>query len=190
MLRSLRIEYPGALHHVTNRGNARADIVRDDDDRRLFVDLLGAAVERFAWLRHAWCLMDNHYHLLVETPMANLSGGMRQLNGVFTQRPTGPEGGPGTSSKAATRLFWSSARRISWSSAAMWCRTRSAPAWWRGPGTGLGAAFAPPPATRPRAPSNTRSGATNRPSSRDGGVLAEGFSLRRPRPSMKAWGCR
>ncbi len=118
--RPLRIEYPGALYHVTSRGNARADIVGGDDDRRLFVDVLGAVVERFAWICHAWCLMDNHYHLLVETPRANLSRGMRQLNGVFTQRPTGRTGGPGTSSKAATRQFWWSAKRICSSFAAMW----------------------------------------------------------------------
>ena len=86
MARPLRIEFPGALHHVTSRGNARADIVSGDEDRRLFTDVLGAVVDRFAWLCHAWCLMDNHYHLLLETPDANLSRGMRQLNGVFTQR--------------------------------------------------------------------------------------------------------
>ncbi len=86
MARPLRIEFPGALHHVTSRGNARADIVSGDEDRRLFTDVLGAVVDRFAWLCHAWCLMDNHYHMLLETPDANLSRGMRQLNGVFTQR--------------------------------------------------------------------------------------------------------
>ncbi len=73
----LRIEYPGALYHVTSRGNARGDIVGGDEDRRLVVDVLASVAERFGWLCHAWCLMDNHYHLLVETPAANLSGGMR-----------------------------------------------------------------------------------------------------------------
>ncbi len=86
MARHLRIEYPGALYHLTSRGNARADIVEDDADRQLFTEVLGAVVDRFGWLCHAWCLMDNHYHLLVETPTANLSRGMRQLNGVYTQR--------------------------------------------------------------------------------------------------------
>lgn len=86
MARPLRIEFPGALYHVTSRGNARADIVGDDDDRRIFVDTLARTVERHGWLCHAWCLMGNHYHVLVETPAANLSRGMRQLNGVFTQR--------------------------------------------------------------------------------------------------------
>ncbi len=64
MARPLRIEYPGALYHVTARGNARADIYLDDGDRRLFLDLLGQAAERYTWLCHAYCLMDNHYHLL------------------------------------------------------------------------------------------------------------------------------
>ncbi len=86
MSRPLRIEYPGALYHLTSRGNARANIVDDDTDRQLFTEVLGAVVDRFGWLCHAWCLMDNHYHLLVETPTANLSRGMRQLNGVYTQR--------------------------------------------------------------------------------------------------------
>ena len=121
MSRPLRVDYPGALHHVTSRGNAGADIVGGDDDRQLFLDVLGATVERFAWICHAWCLMDNHDHLLVETPTANLSRGMRQLNGVFTQRPTADTGGSGTSSKAATRQFWWSASRICSSFAAMWC---------------------------------------------------------------------
>ena len=86
MARPLGIEYPGALNQVTSRGNARGDIVAGDADRRLFAEVLGAAVERHGWLCHAWCLMDNHYHLLVETPTANLSKGMRQLNGIHTQR--------------------------------------------------------------------------------------------------------
>ena len=62
MSRPLRIEFPSALYHVTSRGDARADIVEDDAERLIFVDALGAAVERFGWLRHAWCLMDNHHH--------------------------------------------------------------------------------------------------------------------------------
>ena len=86
MARPLRIEYPGALYHVTSRGNARADIVGDDGDRQIFVDTLSATVDRFGWLCHAWCLMDHHYHVLVVTPAPNLSRGMRHLNGVFTQR--------------------------------------------------------------------------------------------------------
>ena len=86
MARPLRIEYPGALYHVTARGNARADIFEGDDDRRRFLTLLTETVERRGWTCHAWCLMDNHYHLLIETASADLGRGMRQINGVYTQR--------------------------------------------------------------------------------------------------------
>ncbi|HOE16347.1 MAG TPA: transposase [Syntrophorhabdaceae bacterium] len=86
MARPLRIEYPGALYHVTSRGNARQKIFRDDTDRTYFFDLLGKAVARYHWICHAYCLMDNHYHLVVETPEGNLSRGMKHLNGVYTQK--------------------------------------------------------------------------------------------------------
>lgn len=86
MSRPLRIEYPGALYHLTGRGNRRQAIFLGDHDRRLFLDLLAEAVDRYRWLCHAYCLMDNHYHLLVQTPLANLGRGMRHLNGVYTQR--------------------------------------------------------------------------------------------------------
>ena len=86
MARPLRIEFPGALYHVTSRGNAREPIFLEDDDRRSFLDVLGEAVESSRWLCRAYCLMTNHYHLLVETPEANLSHGMRMVNGLYTQR--------------------------------------------------------------------------------------------------------
>ena len=86
MARPLRIEFPGAVYHVTSRGNARAPIFLGDPDRHLFLDTLGDVVEQHRWLCHAYCLMTNHYHLLLETPEANLSRGMRQLNGLYTQR--------------------------------------------------------------------------------------------------------
>ncbi len=85
MARPLRIEYPGAVYHVTSRGNARQGIFVDDGDRGRFLDILSMVVERFHWLCHAYCLMENHYHLLIETPDGNLSKGMRELNGVYTQ---------------------------------------------------------------------------------------------------------
>jgi putative transposase len=85
MARPLRIEYPGAVYHVTSRGNARQDIVMDDRDRTAFLTLLAHVLDRFGWVCHAYCLMNNHYHLLLETPRANLSLGMRQLNGRYTQ---------------------------------------------------------------------------------------------------------
>ncbi|MBE0500877.1 MAG: transposase [Desulfuromonadales bacterium] len=86
MARQLRIEYPGAVYHVTSRGNARNAIYADDVDREKFLKVLHSVVTRYRWFCHAYCLMDNHYHLLIETPNANLSQGMRQLNGVYTQK--------------------------------------------------------------------------------------------------------
>jgi len=86
MARPLRIEFPGAVYHITSRGNALQDIYVDDADREAFLDVLTRVVERFHWLCHAYCLMGNHYHLLVETLEPTLSRGMRQLNGVYTQR--------------------------------------------------------------------------------------------------------
>jgi REP-associated tyrosine transposase len=86
MARPLRIEFPGALYHVTSRGNDRAAIYADDADRRLFLAVLADVIGRYNWRCHAYCLMTNHYHLLLDTPDANLSLGMRQLNGAFTQR--------------------------------------------------------------------------------------------------------
>ena len=86
MARPIRIEYEGALYHVTSRGNAGGDIFLDDDDRKRFLKTLSEVVKRYYWIVHAYCLMSNHYHLLVETPQGNLSTGMRQLNGVYTQR--------------------------------------------------------------------------------------------------------
>jgi len=85
MARPLRLEFPGALYHLTAQGNGKAAIFLDDSDRRAFLSILGDVVERHNWICHAYCLMNNHYHLLVETPDGNLSVGMRQLNGVYTQ---------------------------------------------------------------------------------------------------------
>ncbi len=86
MARPLRIEFDGALYHVTSRGNERKNIYYDDEDRALFLDVLQRVNEKYNWLCHAYCLMDNHYHLVIETPEGNLSKGMRQLNGLYTQR--------------------------------------------------------------------------------------------------------
>jgi len=85
MARPLRIEYPGALYHITSRGDRGERIYENDADRMAFLQTLERVVERFRWVCHAYCLMGNHYHLLVETPEPNLSRGMRQLNGVYTQ---------------------------------------------------------------------------------------------------------
>ncbi len=86
MSRPLRLEFAGAVYHVTSRGDGREDIFLDDGDRELFLEVLAEVTETFNWTVHAYCLMGNHYHLLVETPDANLSKGMRQLNGIYTQR--------------------------------------------------------------------------------------------------------
>jgi REP element-mobilizing transposase RayT len=85
MARPLRIEYAGALYHVTSRGDRQEAIYHSDQDRQDFLEILKQVCDRFNWLVHAYCLMDNHYHLLVETLDGNLSQGMRQLNGVYTQ---------------------------------------------------------------------------------------------------------
>jgi len=85
MSRSIRIEFSGALYHITARGDRREAIFDDDQDRVIFLAVLEQVVTKFNWLCYAWCLMDNHYHLLIQTPDANLSKGMRQLNGVYTQ---------------------------------------------------------------------------------------------------------
>ncbi len=86
MARPLRLEYPGALYHVTSRGNRREKIFNDDVDHQFFFDLFGKICARLNWRCYAYCHMTNHYHLVVETAKANLSAGMRQLNGVYAQR--------------------------------------------------------------------------------------------------------
>ncbi|MEK6777678.1 MAG: transposase [bacterium] len=86
MARPLRIEYPGAVYHVTSRGNDKKPVFKDDQDRNNFLHALQHVNKRYHWLCHAYCLMTNHYHLLIETPDGNLSIGMRQLNGLYTQR--------------------------------------------------------------------------------------------------------
>ncbi len=85
MARPLRIEFPGAVYHITSRGNERKAIFLDDQDHKNFLETIHRVTVRYNWLCHAYCLMDNHYHLIIETPDGNLSIGMRQLNGVYTQ---------------------------------------------------------------------------------------------------------
>jgi putative transposase len=85
MARPLRIEFPDAVYHITSRGNGRADIYLDERDRESFLQTLGDVCRRMRWVCYAYCLMTNHYHLVIETLDANLARGMRQLNGVYTQ---------------------------------------------------------------------------------------------------------
>ncbi len=86
MSRPLRVEFPGAIYHVTSRGDRREPIYRDDDDRRAQLDVLAQATDRFDAQVLAYCLMGNHYHLVLHTRQPNLSRLMRHLNGVYTQQ--------------------------------------------------------------------------------------------------------
>ncbi len=86
MTRPLRIEFKGAVYHITSRGNAQQAIFLDEKDFADFLSVLCSVVKRYHFILHAYCLMNNHYHLLIETPYGNLSRGMRQLNGLYTQR--------------------------------------------------------------------------------------------------------
>jgi len=85
MTRPLRLEFPGALYHVTSRGNRHKTIYHHDSDRRLWLEVLAQVCERHNFVIHSFCQMTNHYHLLVETVEGNLSRGMRQLNGLYSQ---------------------------------------------------------------------------------------------------------
>jgi REP element-mobilizing transposase RayT len=84
--RKVRIQYPGAIYHVMNRGDRREAIFADDDDRRRFLETLGQACEKTGWLVHAYCLMSTHFHLVIETPQPNLVTGMKWLLGTYTGR--------------------------------------------------------------------------------------------------------
>src|SRR6185369_3850253 len=86
MARKLRVEYPGAIYHVMNRGDRREPIFRDDADRQRFLETLGEACVKTGWQVHALCLMSNHFHLVVETPRANLVAGMKWFLGTYTSR--------------------------------------------------------------------------------------------------------
>ena len=83
MSRALRVDYAGAVQHVTSRGHQKKNIFRDDRDRRKFLELLAETTKRYGWLVTAYVLMTNHFHLVMETPMANLSDGMQYLNSAY-----------------------------------------------------------------------------------------------------------
>jgi len=123
MARPVRLEFAGALYHVTARGHERRSIFLGDadGDRAAFLRILGQTCERFNWICHAYCLMTNHYHLLLETPDANLSKGMRQLNGVYTQSVNRAHGRVGhLFLRRFTAILWSVSVTC-WSWPAMWC---------------------------------------------------------------------
>lgn len=86
MARKLRIQYPGAVYHVMNRGDRREPIFTDDADRRRFLETLAETCQKTGWQVHAWCLMSNHFHLVLETPQANLVAGMKWFLGTYTSR--------------------------------------------------------------------------------------------------------
>ena len=86
MARKLRIQFPGAIYHVMSRGDRREDIFRDDFDRESFLQTLADACAKTGWEVHAFCLMPNHFHLVVETPQANLVAGMKWFLGTYTVR--------------------------------------------------------------------------------------------------------
>ena len=86
MARKLRIEYPGAVYHVMNRGDRREAIFLNEKDRELFLETLGEACAKTGWEVHAFCLMGNHFHLVMETPRANLVAGMKWFLGTYTSR--------------------------------------------------------------------------------------------------------
>jgi putative transposase len=86
MARKVRVQYPGAIYHVMNRGDHREPIFRSDKDRELFLKTLNEACDKTDWQIHAWCLMSNHFHLVLETPRANLVAGMKWLLGTYTMR--------------------------------------------------------------------------------------------------------
>ena len=86
MARKLRVQYPGAIYHVMNRGDRQEPIFKDDQDRRAFIQTLAQACARTGWKVHAWCLMPNHFHLVIETPEPNLVAGMKWLLGTYTGR--------------------------------------------------------------------------------------------------------
>jgi putative transposase len=84
MARQLRIEFPGAFYHVMSRGNGKQPIFVSDEDRHFFISCLGKAYDRYQSIIHAYCLMENHYHLLVETPNAQLSKIMQSVNTTYS----------------------------------------------------------------------------------------------------------
>ena len=86
MPRKVRIQYPGAMYYVMNRGDRREAIFQDDQDRQRLLETLTEACEKTGWQVHAFCLMRNHFHLVLETPRPNLVAGMKRLLGTYTGR--------------------------------------------------------------------------------------------------------
>jgi putative transposase len=102
MARKLRVEYPGAIYHVMNRGDRREPIFRGDADRQRFIATLGEACAKTDWQVHAYVLMPNHFHLVIETPQANLVAGMKWLLGTSPAVSTDGTSSLATCSPVAT----------------------------------------------------------------------------------------
>ena len=128
MARPLRLEHPGAIWHVTARGNRKEDIFLDDRDRHPFFDHLAKVVTLYRWRLHAWVLMTNHFHLLVETPEPNLSRGMHLLNGRYSQGFNARHGRVGHVFQGRYKATWSSGSLIFSSSPGASSSTRCEPA--------------------------------------------------------------
>ena len=119
MPRAPRIQIAGGIYKVGSRGNGRRTLFHDAVAYQLFLELLGASVVRFGWLCHTYCLMPNHFHLLIETTEANISAGTQWLKGRYAQWFNKRNGKPGTCSKADSTE--SSSRATNTSS--NWCGT-------------------------------------------------------------------
>jgi putative transposase len=143
MARPLRIEFPGGLYHVTSRGDRHEAIYLSDADRQYWLDLLGQVCTRHNWLCHAYCLMDNNFYIVVETIDGNLSAGMRQLNGVYTQWQNRTHNRVGQVFRADSKPSSCSAKRTCWSWHATWSSTRCVQISATCPKTGREAATAP-----------------------------------------------
>ena len=129
MARPRRIEFADAVYHVTSRGDRREAIYGDDEDRQRHLAVIAQATDRFDAQVLAYCLMGNHYHLVVQTRQANLSRLMRHLNGISTQQFNRRHGLWGTCSRAASKPSWWTEMPTYWRCAAMSSATRLRPAW-------------------------------------------------------------
>jgi len=120
MSRPLRLEFEGAVYHITSRGDQREDIFDDNDDRLMWLEVLAEALGMFDATVFAWCLMGNHYHIVLRTRRANLSRLMRHLNGVLRSVTTSAAARWGICTSGGSRGFWCRRMRICGRCAAMW----------------------------------------------------------------------
>ena len=129
MSRPLRLEFEGALYHITARGDRREPIFEDDADRHILIHILGQGMDRFDASVFAYCLMNNHYHFVLQTRRANLSRLMRHINGVYTQTYNRRHASRGMCFKDASRLCWWIVTPIFLKCAGTWISIRFALAW-------------------------------------------------------------